>query len=367
MTTIAILGAGVMGSALTFPLADNGHDVRLVGTHLDREIVDAVRATGTHPGLGRRLPDPVRAYQLEEAEAAFDGAQIALSGVNSFGVAWAGQRLASLLNPGMAVVAIAKGMAADERGELRILPDVLAEQVPAELRARVPWAAIAGPSIAGEVAARRDSCVVFTGSDQAALDRLAATFRTGWYHVWTSTDLVGVEVCAAMKNCYALGVGFAQGVLDRLGESDSPDRNHNYEAALFGQATVEIGQLVGLLGGRPDTPYGLAGVGDMYVTSTGGRNVRVGRLVGSGLRFSEARARMGGITLEGAAAIGVIGGALPELTDRGVIGPADFPLMRHLHAVVVEDQPVAVPWSSFFGGEARAEAVAAGLAPGDPG
>ncbi|HZA80801.1 MAG TPA: NAD(P)H-dependent glycerol-3-phosphate dehydrogenase, partial [Actinomycetes bacterium] len=180
-----------------------------------------------------------------------------------------------------------------------------------------------------------------------------ATFRTGWYHVWTSTDLVGVEVSAALKNCYALGVGFAEGVLDRLGEADGRDRNHNYEAALFAQGAVEIGQMVRLLGGRPETPFGLAGVGDLFVTSTGGRNIRVGRLLGGGLPISEARARMGDITLEGAAAIQVIGDALPKLTDRGVIGPDDFPLLRLLHAVVAQEQPTAMPWEAFFGGDSR--------------
>jgi glycerol-3-phosphate dehydrogenase (NAD(P)+) len=359
MTNIAILGSGVMGSALAIPLADNGHDVRLVGTFLDTEIIDSVKATGIHSGLRRKLPASVHPFQLEEVEAAFEGAEIVLSGVNSFGVRWAGQQLARLLEPGMTVIAIAKGMEAAENGDLRILPDVLAEQVPEALRSRISWTAIGGPSIAGEVAARRDTCVVFTGREQAALDRLAATFRTGWYHVWTSTDLVGVEVSAAMKNCYAVGVGFAEGVLDRLGQADSHDRNHNYEAALFAQGTVETGQMVRLLGGRPETPYGLAGVGDMFVTSTGGRNVQVGRLVGSGLHFTDARARMGSITLEGAAAIQVIGGALPKLTDRGIIGPEDFPLMRHLHAVVGQDQPPQIPWSTFFGSEAWAGAVAA--------
>ena len=358
MTNIAILGSGVMGSALAVPLADNGHDVRLVGTFLDTEIIDSVKATGIHPSLGRKLPGSVRPFQLDEVEAAFEGAEIVLSGVNSSGVRWAGQQLVRLLEPGMTVIAIAKGMEAADNGDLRILPDVLAEQVPEELRSQIPWAAIGGPSIAGEVAARRDTCVVFTGRDQAALDRLAATFRTGWYHVWTSTDLVGVEVSAAMKNCYAVGVGFAEGVLEVLGESDSIDRMHNYEAALFAQGAVETGQMVRLLGGRPETPYGLAGVGDMFVTTTGGRNVRVGRLVGGGLHFTDARARMGSVTLEGAAAIQAIGGALPKLTDRGIIGPEDFPLMRHLHAVVAQDQPLRMPWSAFLGGEAWAGAVA---------
>ncbi|HZD69521.1 MAG TPA: NAD(P)H-dependent glycerol-3-phosphate dehydrogenase [Actinomycetes bacterium] len=354
MSTIAILGSGVMGSALTFPLADNGHDIRLVGTHLDRDIIASIQATGVHPGLERKLPEAVRPHQVEEIDAAFDGAGIIVSGVNSFGVRWAGQRLAALLRPEMLVIAVAKGLAADEDGRLRILPDVLAEQVAPELRSRTSWAAIGGPSIAGEVAARRDTCVLFTGHQQPALERLAATFRTDWYHVWTSTDVVGVETSAAMKNCYAVAVGLAEGILERLGHAGSRDRNHNYEAALFAQATTEIAQMVRLLGGRSETPYGLAGVGDMFVTCTGGRNVRMGRLLGGGLRFSEARARMGDITLEGAAAIQVVGGALPKLTDRGVIGPEDFPLLRQLHAVVGRDQRLEIPWSAFFGGEAGA-------------
>ena len=351
MATVSILGSGVMATALTFPLVDNGHDVRLVGTHLDRDIISSIQDTGAHPGLEREIPESVRAYQVEEIEAAFEGAEIVLSGVNSFGVRWAGERIAPLLEPGTMVISIAKGMEATAGGDLRILPDILAEQAPPEVREGVSWSAIAGPSIAGEVAVRRDTCVVFTGLDEGALGRLAETFRTPWYHVWTSTDFVGVEACAALKNCYALGVGFAEGILERWGDAESPDRNHDYEAALFGQAAVEIGQMVRLLGGEPETTYGLAGVGDMYVTSTGGRNVRVGRLVGGGLRFSEAREKMAGVTLEGAAAIEVVGGALRELTERGSIEPTDFPLMRHLYEVVVEDRPVQMPWETFFGGE----------------
>jgi len=154
-----------------------------------------------------------------------------------------------------------------------------------------------------------------------------------------------------MKNCYALSVGFAEGVLQRLGEADGVDRIHNYEAALFGQGVVEMGQMLGLHGGQPETAYGLAGVGDMYVTSAGGRNVRAGRLIGAGMTFSEAHARLGHITLEGAAAIEVIGGALPKLTGRGVVEPTAFPLLRALYEVIGRDQPLHIPWRSLFGGE----------------
>ncbi len=351
MSTIVVLGSGVMGSALAVPLAENGHDVRLVGTHLDRAIIDEIRASGVHPGLDRALPASVRAFQLEELDTAFADAEIVVSGVNSFGVRWAGERLAPLLAPEQLVIAIAKGVDADEQGNLRILPEVLAEPVPRELRERVRWAAIVGPSIAGEVAARRDTCVVFCGRDQEALDRLTAVFRTDWYHVWTSTDLVGAEICAAAKNCYALGVGLADGELERRGEAGSVDRAHNYEAALFAQGAAEMREWVALLGGRPQTPSWLPGVGDMYVTSTGGRNVRVGGLLGAGLGFTEAAARLDNPTLEGAAAIKVFGSALSKLTERGIVAEEDFPLMRHLYEVVALERPLNMPWTRFFGGE----------------
>jgi glycerol-3-phosphate dehydrogenase (NAD(P)+) len=354
MTTISVLGSGIMATALAFPLADNGHQVRLVGTHLDREIIESIKETRVHPGLDLEIPEAATAFQLEEAEEAFDGAEVVMSGVNSFGVRWAGKQLASLLKPGMHVLSIAKGMEVEENGDLRILPEVLVSQVPEEVRERVSWSAIAGPSIAGEVAVRRDTCVIFTGRDAGVLRELSGLFRTPQYHVWTSTDLVGVEVCAAVKNCYALGAGFMDGILDREDESEARYRNYDYGAALFGQATRELGQFMELLGGEPETPYGLAGVGDMFVTSMGGRNVKVGRIVGSGLRFSEAREQMPGVTLEGAAAIEVIGGAIPKLVERGIVGQGDFPLMRHLHSVVALDEQLDMPWSTFFGGEDRA-------------
>ncbi|MBB1508416.1 2-dehydropantoate 2-reductase N-terminal domain-containing protein [Tessaracoccus sp. MC1756] len=350
MATIAVLGAGIMASALATPLADNGHTMRLVGTHLDREIIDSIKSTGVHPNLGLTLPEGTTAYQLEEAADAFDGIDLVLSGVNSFGVHWAGQQLATLLRPGMHVIALAKGMEADDEGNLTILPRVLAGEVPDELRSQVTFSAIAGPSIAGEVAVRRHTSVVFTGDRQEVLDMWRGLFATEAYHVWTNTDFVGVEVCAATKNCYAFGAGFMSGILDAMGDTAGERYvNFNYGAALFGQASIEMIQFMDLLGGSPTTPLGLPGIGDCFVTSMGGRNVKCGRLVGSGLTFSQARDQMPGVTLEGAAAIAVIGEAMVKLTDRGIVAPEKFPLLRHLYEVVGLDRQVNVPWDSFFG------------------
>jgi glycerol-3-phosphate dehydrogenase (NAD(P)+) len=349
-----------MGSALAVPLSDNGHDVRLVGTHLDRDIIDSVQRSAAHPGLGVELPRSVKAYQLEDAELAFAGAEIVLSGVNSFGVRWASAQLARLLPANALVIAIAKGLdATTEEGNLRILPEALTDCWSDRQRASTRVSAIVGPSIAGEVAVRRETCVVFAGRDPTSLDRLAEAFRTERYRVWTSTDLVGCEVCAALKNCYAFASGLAEGVLEARADNGSPYRMHNYEAAVLAQGAEEMRRMVALLGGRPETPGGLAGVGDMYVTSTGGRNIRVAKLMGAGLTFGEAWARLDHITLEGAAAIREIGGALPKLTERGFIGRDDFPLLRTLYEIIEHERPVAMPWSSFFGGDSATRAAAA--------
>ena len=358
MTSVAILGAGMMGSALAVPLADNGHDVRLVGTHLDTEIIESMQARSYHPRLEQDMPDSIRSFQLPDAAQAFDGAEIVLSGVVSYATHWAAEQLGKLLHDDQLLIMVAKGMESDDHGNLRILPDVLAADLPAPLREAVPISAIIGPCIAGELAARRQSSVIFTGRDQAVLDRLADTFHAPYYHVWTSTDIIGGEVCAALKNCYALGTGFAEGILE--GEDVDPDyrwRNFNYEAALLAQGVVESRRLVEVLGGDPRTAEGLATAGDCYVTAKGGRNVKVGQLIGQGIAFREAWEQLDKSTLEGAEAIREIGGALPKLTERGAIGPDELPCLRHLYEVVVEQKPLAMPWERFFGGPGTYRAI----------
>src|SRR5262245_6613115 len=97
MTTLVMLGAGMMGSALCVPLIDRGHDVRLVGTHLDREIIDELRRTRVHPKLKVELPEGIGFYQVEELEQALAGADAVALGVSSAGVEWAARTLAPFI------------------------------------------------------------------------------------------------------------------------------------------------------------------------------------------------------------------------------------------------------------------------------
>lgn len=350
MANVAIVGAGKMGSATAWPLADMGHDVRLVGTHLDGEIIHACLETRQHPGLERQLPAGVRPYYLEQLAEALEDVDLIVSGVNSLGVHWAGRTLAPYLRPGMVVLAVTKGLEAGPDGELRILPDVLASELPADLRPEVIQTAIAGPCLAAELAARRPSAVIFTGRDEAALYRLREIFHHDYYHVWLSTDFVGVEACAALKNAYTVGVGAAGGMLDRAGGPDELGVGmHNLVAAVYGACAWEMSRILELMGGRPERMVGLSWAADHFVTVTGGRTYRLGRLLGQGLTYSQACEKLGEPTLEGAFALQQMDRALIAWEAQGRIGPDDLPLMRMLCRTITQDQPLVIPWPDLYG------------------
>jgi glycerol-3-phosphate dehydrogenase (NAD(P)+) len=349
VTNIAIVGAGLMGTATAYPLTDNGHTVRLVGTHLDDEIIESCKEKGFHPRLKRELPPGVQPFFVTEIEEALADVEIIVSGVNSMGVHWIGRTIGPYLQPGQMIIAVTKGMEAAENGDLVILPDVLVSELPEEMQDQVRVAAIGGPCIAGELAGRRQSCVVFGSRDREAVEQLAETFRTPYYHVWTTTDLLGLEVCAAFKNAYTLAVGIATGLLEKGGGADAAEAYmHNLAAACFGQGCTEIDQWLQLIGGTRAFAYGLPGAGDYYVTAQGGRTMRLGRLLGLGHSFSEAREIMAGETLEAAMIVQEMGRALPRLTERGIVAPDAFPLLRALVAFVVHDQAVDLPLDGFF-------------------
>jgi len=345
MARIAILGAGMMGSALCLPLIDRGHELRLIGTELDAEIISALTGGSEHPTLRLPLPiaiEPFHAAELREALAGIDA--IAL-GVSSAGVRWAGQALAPLLRAGVPLLMVSKGLAYD-RQRFEILPDLLKQELPAELD--VDPVAVGGPCIAGELARRVETCVVFTGRNIESVNAWAELARGPYYHVFTSSDPVGTEVCAALKNAYAMGIGFAAGVHERRGGSAGSIAMHNCEAALYAQAILEAKQLVSLLGGDPECASGLPFAGDLNVTCNGGRTGRFGRFLGRGLGRAGAVSAMDGATLECLEILETLRTGLRQIESEDRFRLSDFPFLSHMLEVALDDRPVDIPYQRFF-------------------
>ena len=347
MAKIVILGAGMMGTALCAPLADNGHDIRLVGTHLDESIIDTVAAEGRHPKLDWRVPPGVTPFHHGQLEQAMDGADGVIVGVSSAGVRWAGEALSRRVDSQMPIISVTKGLQAG--AGLAILPDVLASVLAdGGVACRAPGA-IAGPCIAGEIARRVETCVVFTGRDRTALQQFRGWLRTDYYHVFISDDVVGVEACAALKNAYAMGIAFAAGLHAARGGAQGSVAMHNFESAVFAQSAREMQLVVRALGGEAATAVGLAGVGDLDVTTNGGRTGRFGTWLGRGLSVDEAVEKMDGATLECLDIIAALMDGLPTLSAAGV-SKSDLPLLMHMADVVQNGAPVSVPFDAFFGG-----------------
>jgi glycerol-3-phosphate dehydrogenase (NAD(P)+) len=264
-------------------------------------------------------------------------------GVSSFGVEWFLEQVAPLLRTGLPVIAVTKGLVNGEKTPLQTIPDYVHDR----LAGKIHWNAIGGPCIAHELAARRQTGVVFCGWGGGELTWLREIFQTPYYHIWTSTDVTGVETCAALKNAYALAVGLAVGMMEKAGP-DGLANMYNPQAALFAQSCLEMRCFLEIMGGGVENIAWLPGPGDLYVTVFGGRTVRLGKLLGSGKSYREARQIMAGETLESVEIITRIGRALLELERQGIVNKGDFPLMRHLHAIIHDEAAVEIPWESFF-------------------
>lgn len=347
MATIAIVGAGMMGSALSVPFVANGHRVRLVGTPLDDEIVSALKAGGPHPKLRAPLPAGVTPYAVHELASALTGADAVALGVSSAGVGWAaealGEELARAPRP---VLMVSKGLVwQDDR--LHVLPDVFQSLLPPSARSQVAPVGVAGPCIAGELLLRVPTSVVFTGRAPAACEAWAKLARGSFYFVQTEPDLVGAEACAALKNAFAMGVGFGQGVHEARGGSAGSVAHHNYESAVFAQAILEMQRVVTLMGGDPQTVVGLPGTGDLTVTCNGGRTGRFGKWLGLGLSLAEAIEKMEGATLECLEVLRELAAALERFDELGRTLPSELPLLRHLADVALRGAAVAMPFERF--------------------
>ena len=349
MAEILVLGAGVMGSAFSVLLADCGHQVNLIGTHLDTDLIRGILRDGIHEKLKVKLQNQIVASSHDQlGEVLSDDTDLIVYGVNSAGVQWANRQLGRVLKKSRPILMLTKGLAV-RNNAIGILPQVVRQDMLDYGLNDTPVAAVAGPCIAAELAARRESSVVITHPDPELLQWLLKLVEAPYYHARPSTDIVGIEVSAALKNFYAIGVGYANGQLESKGKAPNGALMHNPAAGLFVQAINEIKYFLNYMGADPESVYGLAGVGDLYVTCQAGRNSRMGRHLGAGLRYLEAKTRyMPTDTVEGAELILTIAPAMRRLIDQKAIDKTALPLGLAIMNAICDDVPMQIPWDRFY-------------------
>lgn len=336
---------------MTLPLAAAGTDIALVGTHLDEDIVRSVAGNGLHPRLKLTLPEQARAYRWTEFGGTLGpDTELIILGVSSAGVDWAIDRLCEALDRPIPILMVTKGMQPLE-ADLRPFPGYVAEQIAARTGLTPPVMAIGGPCIAGELAARRDTGVVIAGTDPDAIAHAMGLLQAPFYHARPTGDVAGTEVCAAFKNFYALGVGVTAGIMEKAEPAENGAFMNNLTASLFCQALGELAILAEAMGGLHETAYGMPGAGDLHVTCQAGRNSRMGRLLGLGLSYREAKDKhMAEDTVEGAELALSAGPTLRRMMEIGTLPAGRLPLAQAILSAICDNEPMTLPWEAFHQG-----------------
>ena len=200
--------------------------------------------------------------------------------------------------------------------------------------------AVGGPCLASGLANRVHSSVVIANKNLDTAKSLSKMLSTDYYHISSSSDVVGVEVCAAIKNIFSMIIGAAPG-LNKIKNKDNLFLNTS--AALVKQSIYEMEVFTEFLKGKKETVKGLAGLGDLYVSAAGGRNSKMGSFIGEGIIYSEAKkTKMPNITIEGAELIFEIGKKVKEDFNK-----KKLPLMISLIDAILEDKILKINWENF--------------------
>lgn len=344
MKTIAIIGSGMMGSALAFPARENGNEVRIVGTHLDREIIDTCRKTNRHPKFTRDFPEGISYWHIEQLNDALQGVDFVICGVSSFGVAWYADHVLPALPEGVPMISVTKGLLDQPDGSLITYLDFWQSKLD-ELDKHVYLNAIGGPCTSYELVAHDQTEVAFCGKDPDVLRMIKSAMETDYYHISLSTDIVGVESAVALKNGFALGIALTIGLNQKQFGIDS-ELHFNSQAAVFGQAVREMAKLLKLQGACTLDNM-VIGYGDLYVTVYGGRTRLVGILLGRGLTIQQAKEELNGVTLESLVVAERVARAVRIKAERGLADLRDFPLLMHIDDIITRGEAVDIPWNAF--------------------
>lgn len=266
---ISVIGSGTWGMALARLLFDNGHSIK-VWSAIESEIRE-LRESRTHKNLPGVVFDEGIKFETD-LEVAMEGSKIYVLSVPSIFTRSTAKRMAPFYKEGQIIVNVAKGI---EETTLKILTDQILDEIK---NANV--AVLSGPSHAEEVVRLLPTTCVAGANDLKTAELIQSVFMSPVFRVYTSTDMLGIELGSSLKNVIAL----AAGISDGLGYGD------NAKAALITRGIVEISRLGTAMGARIETFYGLSGIGDLIVTcaSKHSRNRKAGMLMGQGKTMDEA-------------------------------------------------------------------------------
>ncbi len=347
MSKIIIIGAGAMGTAFSLPCIDNNHDTNIIGTHLENEFIENLKKNkNLHPSLNIEIPEQVKIFKFEKFDQLLNSnVDLIVLGISSKGIEWVSDQLSRFYKDKKIpnLLMLTKGLSI-YKNNYELLVDKLERLLVDKGISNINISAVGGPCLATGLANRVHSSVVIANKDIATAKKISEILNTNYYHTSYSDDLNGVEVSAAIKNIFSMAVGAAKGLCGKDISNEVREKNYlNTASALIKQSIFEMEIFVEHLKGKKETVKGLAGLGDLYVSSGGGRNAKMGAYIGEGLRFSEAKkTKMKNVTVEGADLAKEIAKKVNEDFDE-----KKLPLMLGMINAIVEDKKLKFNWELF--------------------
>ena len=342
MKKILVLGAGAMGSAFTVPCLDNQNFVSLVGTHLEDKFMDQMMQNDNfHPILNCKLPNKLKLRKFEKfAEEFKEKPDLIVLGVNSKGIDWAGNEIAKYYSAEIPILLLTKGLTIINN-QYETIAEKLKQILKKNGSKKISISAVGGPCLASGLANKVRSSVVLANQNIETVKYIGKMISTNYYSTEFSDDLIGVEVCAAVKNIYSMVIGASKGLCSLSASEEIKKKNYlNTAASLMYQSVSEMVQFTEFLKGKEETVYGLSGLGDLYVSSAGGRNSKMGEYLGEGYDYLTAKKKfMPNDTIEGAELALEVGPKILKEFEKD-----KFPLMIGLIESICNNKKLEINW-----------------------
>jgi len=322
MKSILIIGAGAMGAAFTVPCIENKHNVTLSEPYNFKLIKKINSNKKFHPYLKIRLNQKIiiKNFSSELMKKKWDLIVIAVS---SIGIDLVRDCLKNL-KYNTNILVLTKGLKYDKISN-RII--TMSEQLNKGAK-KFDLSVLKGPCLAKELAKKIKSSTVIANKNIKKAKLIGGLISTKYYKIEYSNDVKGVEICSAIKNIYSMVIGSGEG--------------SNTSSSIFTKSIYEMAYLTKYFNGKEDTVYGLAGVGDLYVSAVGGRNSRMGEFLGKGYKYKKAKKKfMPNDTVEGAELAKEIGKYLLKKIDNKKI-----PLMVDLLRAILNNKKLNIRWQN---------------------
>lgn len=331
---LAVLGAGSWGMALSKVLAENGNDVIVWTRPEEIDLVNEINKEHTNKRYFKDITFPESISATTKMEEAIAERELILIVIPTVGIRSVAKQLNEIIEEPKIIIHASKGL---ERDSHHRISTILEEEINPDKRKAI--VALSGPSHAEEVVVQDLTSVTSASENKEIAKDIQYLFMNDYFRVYRNSDIIGVEIGAALKNIIAIGAGTLKG----LGYGD------NATAALVTRGLAEITRLGVALGAEVETFMGLSGVGDLIVTATSphSRNWRAGKLIGEGKSIEEIQEEIG-MAIEGLSTVI----AAKELADERNI---DMPITNAIYQVVYEDADVEKTVISLMRREGKAE------------